>query len=265
MKKIIFILTLALVGLFLAGPSYAAVYNYDLIGDGNFENGLNSWVCSCEGSDLKYNPVYAYKGDYYLSLGNYNGSEIIAKNVTLPDYVIKLDLSFYYNFNTEDNTGWQGEDYFNIQVQDVYTNEYYINDSFYPSDSETAGWTRQSYDLSSLKGKFVAVRFTINNDNNLLTYVDLDNIKLQAKSYSIIRGTVKNSNGDILPGATVKIKTVKGKILWSGTTNAKGKFRAKNLKGLNKKAKIIIKESGSRKVFRRKLKWGNFYSYKFRM
>ena len=264
MRKLIFIFTLA--GLFLAVPSvHAAVYNYNLIGYGGFENGLYSWSSSCESSDLKYNAAYAYKGDYYLSLGNYNGSEVIAQNVTLPDDAEKLQLSFYYNYNTEDSTDWQGEDYLRVQVQDVYTNEYYISDSFYPADSETAGWVRQSYDLSFLKGKNVAVRFTINNDNTLLTYVDLDKIKLQAKSYSVIKGTVKKPNGKILKGATVKIKTAKGNKLWSGKTNSKGKFRAKGLKGLNKKSKIVIKKSDFNKVFRRKLKWGNFYKYKFNM
>ncbi|MFH1537124.1 MAG: hypothetical protein ABID45_03990 [Patescibacteria group bacterium] len=264
MKKTIFISALSLLGMFfISFSAQAAIYNYNLIQNGDFENGLDRWAASCSSSDLKND--LPYEGDYYLSLGDYNASEAIAQNIDLPVDGGKIQLSFYLDFNTEDTTDQQGEDYLKVQVQDVYTGEYYINDPFYPSDGETWGWSRQSYDLTSAKGNNVDVRFIINNDNTLLTYADLDNIKVQTKSYSVLRGTVKNSNGKKLKGATVKIKSVKGKLLWSGKTNSQGKFTAGDLKGLSKKAKIIVKKSGFSKVFRKKLKWGDSYQYKFKM
>ena len=167
MKKLTLIVIL--LGLFfIASSAWATIYNRNLIENGDFEDDLNKWSCSCNSWDVKDD--WPHDGNYYLSLGNYNCSEAIAQNITLPDDAGKINLNFYLDFNTEDITDERGTDSFRVQVRDVYTNEYYVNDYRFPTDGITYGWTAQSYDLTSAKGRMVDVMFAVENDDTLFTW-----------------------------------------------------------------------------------------------
>lgn len=267
MKKIIKILIVALFASTLLVHSVSAytemdIYSNDGIYNGDFEKvSLDGWTYNnmCLGN-LKYDSdTYTY----YLRLGTaYDAYQSMYQNALIPSDVGKARLSFDYQFFSIDTNA---DDYFLLTVLDRETSQVYLMDAIYPTEGDfNDKWYHKSYDLTQYKDKSVSVIFAVNNDNNYYTYTNLDNIHLRFKSYSEINGTVKN-NGKKFKNATVKIKTKKGKILWQGKTNKKGKFTATGLKGLPNKAKISVSKNKTKKTFRKNLKWGKSYNYTFKL
>jgi len=236
----------------------AEVYNRDIIVNGDFEDELNSWDCiNCNEDDN-----IAYDGySHYLSLGNLNAEEEAYQTVTVAADAARAHYEFSYDFYTEDSAD---NDYFTYFVRNHDTQEMYIRETVYPSSGET--WDLPSYSLKAYAGQTLEVGFIVNNDDDNLTYVQIDNAALTEKSPARLKARIISRQYNRVANAKVVIRKHDGRKVWSGYTNNKGIIIAEDLSADNyHKTAIVITKNGHRKVYRRYIEWGESYNKIFKI
>lgn len=244
--------------LFSAYCVKAEVFNRDIIVNGDFEDELNSWQCvNCNEDDN-----IAYDGySHLLSLGNLNEEQEAYQVVTIAADAVRAKYEFTYNFYTADAAD---NDYFTYFVRNHDTQEMYIRETIYPSAGES--WDIPTYSLKDYAGQTLEVGFIVNNDDDNLTYVQIDDVSLVEKSPARLKARIINQDYNRVESAKVVIRKHDGRKVWSGYTNNKGIIVAENLHADDyHKIAIVISKNGHRKVYRRYIEWGESYHKIFKI
>lgn len=239
-----------LLGVIASQEVGAEVFSEDLIANGKFEAGLTFW----DGTNIStanLDDQYALDGQF-ITLGQISTTQAISQTYTVPSDAGKVSLSFFYRLYTDDTSG----DYLSVSFTRTDTNEVILSDQIPDSDGDVTGWTEYTLDASQIAGENVTMKIAVVNDDSAFTFVDVDTIRLKAQSYGELVGTVVGESGSKLRNADVTIRTAKNKKVWTGTTNAKGKFTAKLLPGKTDKYKVIIKKTGETLSGRALISWG---------
>jgi hypothetical protein len=109
----------------------------------------------------------------------------------------------------------------------------------------------------------VTIELLVQNNASSLTFADIDTVTLEAESYAELQGTVKDQSNTRLRNADVVIKNAKKAVVWSGTTNKKGKFTATGLRGNTKAYFVTIRKNERSKRFRVRLAWAELKGRNF--
>ena len=267
MKKLIIICLFSFFGMSLSFGAHA-VYNKNLVQNGDFENGLTAW--SCEVNNVGGCAVGEFVtpdesvGGYYLNLGGVNAQETVTQDVDIPHSAGKVKFSFMMRF-TPAMEAQNDSVQFKLTAADC--KDSCVSQTIQFGDAKYDEWQFYEFDITPLKGQTVRIQYTAReNGDGQYSWTNIDDVIIRAKSYSTLKGTVINrATGKKVKRAIVKVKTRKGKILWSGKTGLKGKFKAKHIKGGSKNKKIHIKKGDYKKTFSKSIKWGKLYTSKFRI
>lgn len=244
--------------LFCAFSVKAEVFNRDIIVNGDFEDEINSWNCiNCNEDDsIVYNGY-----SHLLSLGNLNEEEEAYQTITIASDAARAKYEFTYDFYTEDSAD---NDYFTYFIRNHDSQEIYIRETIYPSTGTT--WDMPSHSLKEYAGQTLDVGFIISNDDENLTYVQIDRATLIEKSPARLKARIINKQYNRVADAKVVIRKHDGRKIWSGHTNDKGIFIAESLSADNyHKTTIIIKKNNHRKVYKRYIEWGESYNKIFKI
>lgn len=256
---------------FVCNEAEAKTYKRQLIKNSAFNNGLDYWDCRYRRDGEYYNrdcdvwPTIQQdsSGNYYLSIGVYP-FQWVDQVVSIPADAGKVIFQYDYYFHSNDKNSLN---YLFVEAGDPDEwSKNYARDSYTYSDGDLNQWWTVSHDITSAKGKDVEVSLDVMNSNeDQPSWARLDNIKIYAKSFSVLKGRVENKarNYKRFKNAKVIIKNKKGKTLWKGKTNDRGRFKATGLKGSKKKKKIIIKKGDYKKVIWKRIKWGTRYNKRF--
>lgn len=266
MKKIL--LPIFLLATIWVAPAKAEIYDYNLILNGSFDDYYLGWEqTNC---DELYNWMVdpSYDGflnniGTYLMLGvDWDEKESVKQTVSLPDSAGRITLSFLLNYFSADSTN---QEYFELIVKDSDTGEYYIHEIRHYSDGNTDGWESMKYNLTEYKGRNVDIIFAGEGFSDAgpgTTDIGIDQIRVQAKSDSEFYGYVENKD-EAVEDASIQIKDPNGKTIWTGHTDDQGVFFISKIKKYSY-IKVIIKNNGSRQVFKRKTKWGYRHNETFK-
>lgn len=239
-----------LAGVIVSQEAGAEVFSRDLINNGKFESGFTFWD-GTNVNDSNLDDQYPIDGQF-VTLGQYSQTQAISQTVVVPDAAGLITLSFWYRLYTTDTTS---NDTFAITFTRTDTGEELLTDVIPASDGAVTDWEKYTLDADVIRGENVTLTLSVNNDDTLFTFADVDTIRLNAQSYGELTGTVVGESGAKLRNADVTIRTPKNKKIWTGTTNKKGKFTATLLPGKSGKYRVIIKKSGETVTGRIKIDW----------
>ncbi|EKD79603.1 MAG: hypothetical protein ACD_41C00027G0002 [uncultured bacterium] len=243
MRRII-VLGIIIFSLGSALAALAEVFTEDVVTNGNFTTDLSGWTTL--NIDAKNNLLDQYPIDgQFLTLGHIGEIEAVRQSVTIPADSGLATLSFYYRFFPE--TADSG-DYLRITVGD-------ISETISATTGSVSLWTEYSLDVSALAGQTVTLELLVNNNSSSLTFADIDAVALTAQSYAELIGTVTDSSAKPLRNAEITIKNHNKEIVWSGTTNKKGKFTATGLPGSSKSYRVKITKGDSKQSYNLRLTW----------
>ncbi|MFH1781103.1 MAG: hypothetical protein ABH835_00580 [Patescibacteria group bacterium] len=261
-------------GLLLCAPASATVYSTEFIANGDFSEGLAGWDCylaydlSDENGQACPDSIIKQEDDiYYIDMSSSEYHYVVLmQDIIVPSDIGKLTGSFDYLFDTTNITG---DSYFQFKLSNTDTDKELVSEVYNFQSGSLGTWTGYEKNLNAYAGQTLQVMYIIYNDSiQESTSALVKNISMFGKSYPSLRGVVKERNNETgqikkIKGAKVRLRTPGNTLLWKGKTKKKGKFTAKNVRGYKKKARIIIRHKGEKKVFRRKIKWGVEYKYIF--
>lgn len=253
----------------------AKIINKNIITNGGFENVetlTDDWDCYIKYSAYSSSCIILSgyddeqkTGEYYFRVGSAlsNGGYVynhIAQGTIIPKRAEKSTLRFDYQWHTLDPKSSRGDDMFYVQLNiaipysDTIVKREIIQ--LHTNSESFEEWTSFSYDLSEYAGYYVYPMFVVVNNSDLVSSAYIDNVQLRVKSRSTLKGTVKDTNGNIITGAKVRVFGPKGKRVFKGKTGKKGKFKATELKGKKKKYTVKIIHDDKTYTFKRRVKWG---------
>lgn len=224
----------------------AAVFQENVVTNGKFANGLTDWSLS-NMTSANLEDQYALDGAY-VTLGQINQTQTFSQIVTIPEDAGLATLSFYYRFYTDDTAN----DALTIRL--THNGTAVLSDAITASGGDVTTWTKYTMDASALAGKTVTLSLGVSNNGTALTFIDIDTVKLVAKSKGELKATVKDAAGDAIRNAEVTIRKANNKKVWTGTTNKQGKFTA-SLNEQDNKYRVVIKKSGQTLVKRVRIEW----------
>ncbi len=247
-------------GVVFSMQASAAVFHDSIITNGKFDDGVLAWTLeNVDSSDLE--DQYALDGQY-LTLGQLNQTEAISQTLTIPAETGQAALSFYYRFYTDDATS---SDDLTVEFVRAGTSTVLFTKTIPASNGDVVTWTKRTMDVSALAGETVIMRIAVTNNASQFTFVDLDTIRLTVDSYGELKATVVDASGDPVRNAEITLRNAKDKKIWTGTTNAKGKFTATTLPGNNKKYRLVIKKNDSVTTKHTKIQWAERTTKTFRI
>ena len=196
MKRVVqLILTLGLVALFTLGlhsemakaqqktqTHQTAANCTQLLVNGDFE-GAGGWTkFSKIGANLISNfppPSGAYhSGSYGAYLADYNNAhDYIAQSVTIPADATQATLSFWWQVETQESS-LRGYDFLTVTV-DAPLEQVIATLGDISNQDAGASWQQVSYDLTSYRGRAIAIRFDAVTDANRPTAFYLDDVTLE--------------------------------------------------------------------------------------
>lgn len=231
-------------GLVLAQSAQADVFTEDLVINGNFTTDLADW--STLNVDVQNNLLDQYALDgQFLTLGHIGEVEAVRQDITIPEEAGRATLQFYYRFFPDAS---DSGDYLRITVGSV-------SETIAATSGAVSTWSEYSMDVSGLAGQTVTLELLVNNNSSSVTFADIDTVSVTVESYAELVGTVHSTAGDAVRNADVVIKQANKKVVWTGTTNKKGKFTATGLRGASKKYYVIISKGQISQRFRTRLTW----------
>lgn len=231
-------------GLVLAQSVHADVFTEDLVTNGSFTTDLSGW--STLNVDMQNNLLDQYALDgQFLTLGHIGEIEAVRQDITIPEDAGRATLQLYYRFFPDAS---DSGDYLRISVGS-------ISETIAATSGAVSTWSEYIMDVSDLAGQTVTVELLVNNNTSSLTFADIDTVSLTAESYAELAGIVENANHAAVRNADVVIKQANKKVVWTGTTNKKGKFTVTGLRGASKKYYVIISKGQTSQRFRTRLTW----------
>ncbi|MBU0732472.1 hypothetical protein KKC88_06375 [Patescibacteria group bacterium] len=266
MKKLLIISLFCALGALVGGATAQASYNKNIMVNGDFEAGFTGWYCTINGSPVCNQSEFITVDDneegYYLTLGGANSRETVSQEIDIPYSAYENNLNFMLRFTPATESA---NDYVTFKLTAADCKDSCAERRIQFGSAKYDEWQYYEYDVSKLRGQRIRIEFDYHeNGDGQHSWVNIDDVVLKTKSRSTIKGTVKNYyTGKIVKRAKVKIKNTKGKILWSGKTNLKGKFKATKIKGGAKKKRIIVSKGDYKKVFKKRIKWGKTYTNKY--
>lgn len=231
-------------GLVLAQSVRANVFTEDLVANGNFTTDLSNWSTLNVDTQNNLLDQYAWDGQF-LTLGHIDEIEAVRQDVTIPADAGRATLQLYYRFFPDVT---DSGDYLRITVGS-------ISETIAATSGAASTWSEYTMDVSDLAGQTVTLELLVNNNATSLTFADIDVISLTAESYAELAGTVHSASDQIVRNAEIVIKQANKKVVWTGTTNKKGKFTATGLRGASKKYYVIVSKGQTSQRFRTRLTW----------
>jgi len=230
--------------LVFAHTAAADVFAEDVVTNGDFTDDLTSW--STLNVDTQNNLLDQYPvSGQFLTLGHLNEIEAVRQAVTIPEDTGLTTLTMYYRFFPE---AADAGDYLRITVGSV-------SETIQATSGSVGLWSEYSLDVSGLAGQTVTIELLVKNNASSLTFADVDVVALTAQSYAELLGTVKDDDGNTLRNADITIRNHNNTVVWSGTTNKKGKFTATGLRGSSKSYTVKITKDERRGREKVRLTW----------
>jgi hypothetical protein len=142
-----------------------------LLGNQGFESGSATWTAS-SGVITNSSSESAHGGSYYAWLDGYGSThtDTLSQSVTIPSGC-KAKLTFYLHIDTSETTTSTAYDKLTVTAGSTTL-------ATYSNLNAASGYTQKSFDLSSLAGSTVTLKFSGVEDSSLQTSFVVDDTAL---------------------------------------------------------------------------------------
>ena len=154
----------------------------ELIINGGFENGQNSWTMT--GAVVPSTALYPHTGNKYAVLGEIaNTLDTMYQQITVPANATAATLTYWYNIVSEESTATAKDRLFVSIANATGSWLGWVDQLSNQNKDVGAGnpyYHQKSFDLTAYKGQTIRVNFAVQTDSSGITSFKFDDVSVQA-------------------------------------------------------------------------------------